>query len=166
MLIRRVAVVSLGLTCLTVPLSLAGGGDADRIPSQVSLDDYHGDKDEAIFSGDVVSPRHACEKGRIVTVVGTDFDGSNPHRLGRDRTGGTGRYEVRKKIPFFADLAYAKAKRKRLRTGRVCKADRSEEISTAGRRGGQKVATKLTIIASRSNPDTETPGADRLEGRG
>jgi hypothetical protein len=138
MLIKRLAVASLGLTCLTVPLALgAGGGDADGIPSTALIDDYHSEKDVAIFSGRVGSPRHSCERGRRVVVIGRDKADDSTRVFGRDRTDRTGRFEVREQIPFFEDVAYAKVKRKRLRTGRVCKADRSEEISTAGRVGGR-----------------------------
>ena len=163
MLIRRVAVVSLGLTCVGVPLALAGGGDG--IPSTAIIDDYRVEGDEVVFGGLVESPRHACEKGRRVVVIGRNEDDDSTRVLGRDRTGRLGRFEVREPIPFSEDFAYAKVKRKRLRTGRVCKADRSEELSTAGRFGGQTVATKLTIIASRTNPDPETPAQFDMNGK-
>ena len=116
---------------LAIAVAPAIGGQ--RVPSTVEIDNYHAEGDEAIFSGVVSSPKHACEKGRKVIVIGRDEQAGNATRvIGSDRTGPQGRFDVREQIPFFEDYVWAKLKRARLDNGTKCKGARSKEISTAG----------------------------------
>jgi len=128
-------VAGAALLALPVP-AFAGGSAAGPIPSTIEIDDYRVDGDEVVLGGAVSSPRRSCERGRKVAIVG--YDALLPPRvIGTDRTGRRGRFEVREPIPLFEDFAYPKVKRKRLRTGRICKVARGEDLNTSGRAAGQ-----------------------------
>jgi hypothetical protein len=124
--VRLLAVGAVVAATLVVP-AFAG----QRVPSTVEIDNYHVEGDEAVFSGVVSSPKHACEKRRKVIVVGTD-PVTETRVLGKHKTGPRGGFEVREPIPFGEDSAHAKLKRTRLDNGTKCKGARSEEINTSG----------------------------------
>ena len=135
-LVRTLTTAALGLAAFAAPIALAGGGGggADGIPTRVVIDDYQGNAKQVLVAGHLEARRKACRKGRTVLVIGRDYETSDTRVFGRDQTGRLGRFQVREPIPFSEDFIHALAKRKRLRSGRVCKADASPALSAAGRR--------------------------------
>jgi hypothetical protein len=128
--VRIVGVIALFAAAVAVPIAAASG---ESIESEILIDDYHQEGDNVIFSGEVKSAKHACEKRRKVVVVGRDEQAGDAKRnLGSDRTNRRGRYKVLESIPFQEDWAFAKVKRARLENGKKCARARSPEISLAG----------------------------------